>query len=354
MRVLHLPTSVGGMPWSLAQAERKLGLDSNVLLTEQNWLDYSYDICLHFENKSKFEKAIKRIKTFFEVRDKYDVFHFNFGSTLIDYFNYGIHLIDLPFYKGKKVFTYNGCDARQKYPTITRTIFSACHEDDCYGGICNSGNRDYIKKKRIEKVSKYADHIFAVNPDLLYFLPKEKSSFLPYAVASWNDIKYDGYKISNKICLVHAPTNRGAKGSKYILRALENLKNRCKNIEILIIENVPNKDAINLYKKAQIVIDQVLIGWYGGLAVEVMKMGKPVAVFIRDEDLKFIPQEMAKQLKDTIINVNPFNLEEELSKYIENTNLLIQKSQASLEYVHRWHDPKYVASITKSVYEKYL
>ncbi len=54
-----------------------------------------------------------------------------------------------------------------------------------------------------------------------------------------------------------------------------------KNIRFEIIENKPNKEAIEIYKKADIVIDQVLVGWYGAFAVEVMKMGKPVAVFIR-------------------------------------------------------------------------
>lgn len=32
-----------------------------------------------------------------------------------------------------------------------------------------------------------------------------------------------------------------------------------------------------------------------------MKMGKPVAVFIREADLKFIPQDMAKDVKEAVI-----------------------------------------------------
>lgn len=118
-----------------------------------------------------------------------------------------------------------------------------------------------------------------------------------------------------------------------------------------MVENIPNKKALEIYQKAHLIIDQVLIGWYGGFGVEVMKMGKPLAVFIREEDLKFIPKEMAKDLKDAIININPYNIEEELSKYIENTDLLYKKSQASIEYVHKWHNPLYVASITKKIYE---
>ena len=72
----------------------------------------------------------ERIETFLKVRNKYDVFHFNYGSTLVDFMNYGVHFWDLPFYKGKKIITYNGCDARQKYPTMNRVDFSACHQDN--------------------------------------------------------------------------------------------------------------------------------------------------------------------------------------------------------------------------------
>lgn len=351
MKVLHLPTSVGGNSWGLAQAEKLLGIDSKVLITHSNWLNYSYDICLNLENKSKITQIKRRIEAFLEIRKQYDVYHFNFGSSLIDFMQYGIHLLDLPFYNGKKVITYNGCDARLKYSTISRVDFSACHQKDCYGGVCNSGKQDKLRLKRIQKVSKYIDHIFSLNPDLMHFLP-DNTTFLPYSIAGWDIIRYYNYKITKKIKIIHSPTNRGAKGSNYILEALNRIKKKYNNIEITIVENVPYEKALKLYSEAHIVIDQILIGWYGAFGVEAMKMGKPLAVFIREEDLKFIPKQMAKEIKDAIININPFNIEKELEYYIENPEMLIKKSQAVLDYVYKWHNPVYVGTLTKEVYEK--
>lgn len=351
MKILHLPTSIGGNSWGLAQGEKELGLDSKVLVDAKNWLNYPFDFSMELEKRNNVGKVLKKIETFFKVRNSYDVFHFNFGSSLIDIQRYGIHLLDLPFYKGKKVMTYNGCDARQKFPTMERVQFSACHDKACYSGMCNSGVLDLKRQKRIRKVQSSVDHIFALNPDLMYFLPKEKTTFLPYTVAGWNDIKIQPYKIDSKIKIVHSPTNRAAKGSSYILAALENLQKKHPNIEVEIIENIPYEHALKKYQEAHIVIDQVLIGWYGGFGVEVMKMGKPLAVFIREEDLKFIPAEMAKDLKESVININPFTIEQVLEEYLQNTDLLYQKSKAALEYVHKWHDPLYVAGLTKQVYE---
>ncbi|MEO0173087.1 MAG: hypothetical protein ABIL13_07570 [candidate division WOR-3 bacterium] len=353
LNVLHLPTSVGGNSWGLAQGERAIGLNSKVLVAEQNWLGYPCDISLSTENTPNLIKFINRVRAFLKFYKGYDVFHFNFGSTLVDAAKYFLNLLDLPFYKGVKVMTYNGCDARQKYPTMSRRDFSACHEPECYGGMCNSGFMDFVRRKRIERAARFVDHFFALNPDLFHFLPKEKTTFLPYTISRWDEIKPVRYRLKDKINIVHAPTDRGAKGSKYIIGALENIKKKYKNIQIFLVEKIPHEYALKIYQEAHLVIDQVLVGWYGGLAVEVMKMGIPVAVYINEEDLKYIPYEMANQLRETVINVNPFDLEERISYYIENSHLLLEKSKASLDYVLKWHDPKYVASIAKDIYEKY-
>lgn len=352
MKVLHLPSSVGGQSWGLAQGEKRLGLDSKVLTTSNSYLNYPYDISLHWEKKGSIGIVLDSIRTFLKYRDKFDVFHFNYGSTLIDFRKYGVYHWDLPFYpKGKKIiFTYNGCDARQKYATMARNRIAACHEQNCNNGICDSGRMDKRRVKSIRIVSQYVHHIFALNPDLLYFLPQGLSSFLPYAVASWYEIQAVPYKIGRNFKIAHSPTDRAVKGSRYIIAALENLKKNYP-IEIILIEGMSNKEALEICKRADLVIDQVLGGWYGGFAVEAMRMGKPVGVFIREEDLRFIPEKMAKDLKNAVINLNPFNIETVLEGYLQSPELLLSKSKAALEYVHRWHDPIYVAGITKAVYE---
>ncbi len=357
MRVLHLPTVVGGMPLGLAQGERKNGLDSDVLALFRDKWQYPADRIL-FENPqkslpSRLYGLAARMKEVYRIRSQYQVFHFNYGTSLVDLWKIGMPLLDFPFYKnGKIVVTYNGCDARQKNPSLRRNPSSACHNDRCYEGICMDGKLDEMKKKRIRKCDQYADAIFAVNPDLLYFLP-EKAKFLPYTIASWNQIEETPYRgVRQSLKIVHSPTDRGAKGSSIILQNLEKLKERYGGgIEIIIVENMPNKQALKVYSEADLAIDQVLIGWYGGFAVEMMKMGKPVMAFIRGEDLKFIPEEMAQECRQAIINVTPDNLYEKLCFLLENPDTLRGYREAALDYVHRWHDPVYVAGITKTVYE---
>ena len=342
-----MPTSVGGNSWGLSQAEKKLGIDSVVLTDTSNWLNYNSDICLFQEKETRLHKMHKRLAAFYKYRSQFDIYHFNFGSSLIDFQEFGLNLIDLPFYSGKKVMTYNGSDARQNLNLLLGKYYGEIYCNKEYG----DPYKNKIKRKRIKKVEKYVDHIFSLNPDLMYFLPK-KTTFLPYTIAGWHNIKRLPYNIKDKIKIVHSPTNRLLKGSKYIIDALNKLKRKYDYIEIEIIEHMSYEDALKKYQEAHLIIDQVLIGWYGAFGVEVMKMGKPLAVFIREEDLHFIPQQMATDLKKSIINIDKNNIYDVLDMYIRNSDMLYQKGDAGYDYVNKWHNPIKVAKIVKNIYEK--
>jgi len=342
---------MAGNPFGLSQGEKALGLDSSMLSIGQSLFKFPSEI--HIPSK-RFMK-LRLLKVFFEIRKQYDIFHFNFGSSLIQLNKYPN--ADLPFYpKDSRLFvTYQGCDARQKYPTMERIKktcgFTACQYQACYDGMCNSGKLDKIRKYKIEQMMQYCEHAFYVNPDLSHFLPQEKSSFLPYTIPHFNTVqeKIHPFFNNDKIKILHAPTQRVTKGSAYIIKAIEKLKEKFPNkIEFLLVENLPYNQALELYRTADLVIDQILVGWYGGFAVEVMKMGIPVAAYINQEDLKFIPKEMANDLP--IINININTIEDVLSKIIQNREVLQELGSKSLQYVNKWHDPLYVASLTKKIY----
>ncbi len=365
MRVLHLPTPTTGNSWGLAQGERALGLESFVLIAQQNWQNYPADINLNLEKVPTIPgKFAKLAVTFLNIRDKYDVFHFNFGNSLI-YIPYKLKQqlptifkytdqLDLPFYPetAKLFVTFNGCDVRQKYVNMQRTPIAPCHNPNCYGGQCNSGRLDEYRRQGVKRMERYARYMWALTPDLLYFLPQEKSSFLPCTISSWDEVKPHLPKLKRKLKIVHAPTNREAKGSDFILAAFDKIKQIYPDlVEIQLVENIPHEQALKIYREADLIIDQILIGWYGAFAVEAMKMGKPVIARIAQEDLHFIPELMAKDVLETVINADPNSIYEVLLRCIEDRNFLKVHSEASLAYVHKWHHPFYVASLTKEKYE---
>ena len=113
-----------------------------------------------------------------------------------------------------------------------------------------------------------------------------------------------------------------------------------------------NREAIKRYREADIIIDQLRVGWYGAFAVEAMKMGKPIIAYINTKDLKYIPKAMARDVVESIINANEFTIEDVLWEYLDNRTEINKKQEAQLEYVNKWHNPVYVAAITKKEYER--
>lgn len=358
MKVLHLRTSVGGNAYGLSRAERELGFNSDVLVAGSNPLRYPSDISINYSqgtsSLAQILRALTLLKAFLSVRNKYDVFHFNFGSSLIHLPGKGLPLLDVPFYprRAKRIFTFNGCDARQKYPTMQRCNTSACHHHDCYGGICCDSQVDKAKENSIFKVEKYADAIFALNPDLLYFLPA-RAQFLPYTIASWNKLAPIEWKdIRAPLRLAHAPTNRAAKGSDAVFNAVEILQKEYGKDKIVLdcIENIPHSAAVARYAQCHLVIDQLRVGWYGALAVEAMRLGKPTLVYLREEDFHFLPTDMATDCRSAFVHAHEGNLVEVLRPFVEDISLLRPIRDAAVEYVHKWHDPLQVAKIVTESY----
>lgn len=335
MKIIHLPTLVGNHGYSMAHTERLLGYDSIAIALEPNKFNMKTDINLNLP--SGFSKLPRLLYFFLANRKKYDIYHFNFARTLLDFPGYGLDFLDLPYYKGKKMVTFNGSDCRLQ---VTRELnpFSP------YLGGDSKGDHylDYKRKmERVEKLSPHIDTFFALNPDLLNFLPEEQSVFLPYIKKSWFDVRKCNFsKLSKKdtLRIVHAPTNRSIKGTDEIISAIEDLKSMY-NIDFILIENMTHDQALELYKSAHLVIDQIKLGWYGGFALEVMRMGIPVAVYINELDLKFLDCEMADSLLESVININPISIKEKLSQIFDNPEQLNSLAEKSYNYATKFHNP---------------
>ena len=351
MNILHLPDNVAGNASGLAAGERALGHQSSVLALHRSPYGFPADRQLAVEERGRLGRIATYLATFLRVRSGYDLYHFAFGSSLWHFPARGLYLLDLPFYsaRAKKVVTYQGCDARQKYPTMRRNEgvgerIAACFETECYGGMCNSGRKDRERQASIEKAARHADHLFALNPDLLHFLPREKASFLPYAIDGFDRLpaRSGPFFAGDVVHIVHAPTQRAAKGSSYVLRALAGLEEAFPGrLRVTLVENVDRATALRIIATADLLIDQVLIGWYGGVAVEAMKMGVPVACFINDRDLALIPPAMAAEMP--LLRVTPFDLKDRLAAFLRERDQAPELARRGTEYVARWHDPRAVA-----------
>jgi glycosyltransferase involved in cell wall biosynthesis len=236
---------------------------------------------------------------------------------------------------------------RQLTQSVARFPVNAC-------ALCTnacSPELDAHKAYMVQGFDRYADAIYSLNPDLLWVLP-ERAEFMPYATIDLREWEPEPLPQRDTFTILHAPTNRGVKGTPRVLEAVEALKSRHPEVELLLVENVPHDEVRAMYARADLVIDQLLLGWYGGFAVEAMALGRPVMCYLREEDLHFIPAQMREQMP--IINATPDSIDEVLEAVFLDRASLAERGRLSRSYVEMWHDPLKIAQGTKATYERIL
>lgn len=374
LRVLHAPTTVGGNPQGLSESLNRLGVYSKSLTLKQNYFKYPADYVLWSEEDGHIARELKRIFLLVSIVFQYDIIHYNFGTTIASplysirphdsvvvkwlkftysKYSWAFQWLELNLFKllKKTLFvTYQGNDARQGDYCLAHFEFNIASQ---VGEAYYTQKSDELKRKMISRMSRYCHAMYALNPDLLCVLP-EKAKFMPYAHIFLDEWTPHFNQLENrKLRIGHAPSNRKVKGTDLILEALERLKKRGYEFEIVLVEGVSNAEAKKIYETIDILIDQIFAGWYGGLAVEVMALGKPVLVYIRQDDLKYIPAEMAADFP--FLQVDPKNLEEQLREVLDlSRQELLKIARRSRAYVKKWHNPLKIASALKSDYETAL
>jgi glycosyltransferase involved in cell wall biosynthesis len=129
--------------------------------------------------------------------------------------------------------------------------------------------------------------------------------------------------------IVHAPTSPGFKGTKYIEAALDELKDEGHKFEYKKLHGVPNDEAHRIYREeADIIIDQVLAGGFGTLAIEGMYYGKPVCCYLLPELLEWYPD-------CPIVNTSVDNLKKELARLIERPDERVRLGREGRAFVEK-------------------
>jgi hypothetical protein len=342
----------------LARAEREVGLDSRVIAFEPPPFGYEPDEVL-FAGAGPVERERRRWAFLRRALREADVVHFNFGSTILPRYwpsahargarrLYGLYARvvegrDLAALRraGKGiVVTYQGDDARTAH--MLRARVSDDWVDDYYDP------RDDARKQRmVARFGRHAHAVFALNPDLIEALPPH-AELLPYANVDPRRLPAQPLPANESPVVAHLPTDRRVKGTDFLAAAVERLRADGERVELRLVEGVPHGEAFAAIAAADIVVDQLRTGWYGGVAVEAMALGRPVVAHVYTPDLVHLPAEQREQLP--VVDATPETIDSVLRRLLraDRTEL----GRASRAYAERWHEPLRIAERTRSAYER--
>jgi hypothetical protein len=145
--------------------------------------------------------------------------------------------------------------------------------------------------------------------------------------------------------VVHAPSNPAVKGTELLRQAVNALRRDGLRFQYVEVRGLSQREALRIYAKADLVVDQLRLGSYGIFAVEAMSLAKPVLCYIRPAIVPTYPADLP------VINTNPDTLTDVLREWLTRPEERHDRGLASRAYAEREHDVRVVARRLIDVYE---
>jgi hypothetical protein len=272
-----------------------------------------------------------------------DVLHWYYGSTV---FPLGIDLKMIGLLRKPAVVEWLGSDIR-----IPEVEFG---DNPYYRQAFQKGyeyqTESYGRSRRTQKRFVKAGFLPLMIPCMVQYLQK--------------DIVRQFYRVMPRIMLdhitpcypdpgkrrpliVHAPSAPVAKGTPAVLRAIRELQKRFE-LEFVLIEGMPRQKAIEIIQKADLFLDQFVIGYYGMAAVEAMAYGKPVLCYMKPSLLGETPSDFP------VINATADDLPEKIEALLSDGNLRRDVGERSRAYVEKHHDAVQWAHKLVEIYKEMM
>ncbi len=205
---------------------------------------------------------------------------------------------------------------------------------------------DYpILKERSEETRRWVHHSLrwanvAIRNWQFGYLPRGDVAWptqLAIDAEQWTDDNNSGRRRKaedSEVKVLHAPNHRHIKGTEYLERAIEDLREEGLGVRLEILEGRPNDEIRSAIAACDIVADQFLAG-YALFALEGMAMGKPVLA-----NLDSIPADlrgMEAMRACPIVDTDPARLRDDLRDLVTDEQRREDLGRAGREFVLRHH-----------------
>jgi hypothetical protein len=324
LRVIHSPINVAGGPGAISAGLREIGVESTLLVFNERPFQRGFDVNLELRDTSRLSSIPynlpKQLRALAWAVSNFDVFHFHAGLTLAP------RRVTLPLLRRRHkgiVFQSWGSDLRRRNASEVSYLRSA--------GAVIVGS--YLTR-RLAPHGRWPE--YDVVPPAL-------------ALDDWEPSPTEPGEI---LRIAHAPSKRAVKGTETVLTAVESLRARGAPVELDLIEGVPNAEARLRYAAADVVVDQLRVGWYGMFAIESMALAKPVVVHLDEQTAAETEQAFGLELP--LVRADESSLEDVLAGLVEVRGELPVLGRRSREYVERVHSHTAVARRVLEIYERVM
>jgi glycosyltransferase involved in cell wall biosynthesis len=307
LRSLHCPVNIGGIPANNVQALRRKGLDARLLMFRAPKLRSDVpDVVLDVPD-GLWRRQLVQARAFARELPNTDIFHFYFGHTLVP------RRLQFPLLRAtrrKSVLHYLGSDIRGK----------------------PRAELAWGKRADVEIVGSWDAH---------RWVPEAHVVPPPIDLTRYPAVPPPGHE---RVRVAHAPSNRAKKGTDAVVAACEQLP-----VDLDLIEGVKHDEARRRYEQADVIVDQLVVGWYGLFAIESMATARPVVTYLHEDAVA--QTEKAFGVQVPIVNATKETLVERLRPLVESAELRRELGEQGRAYVERVHDLDRVGAQLVEIYE---
>jgi glycosyltransferase involved in cell wall biosynthesis len=296
LRVTHCPVNLAGVGWTNVQALRRRGVDARlVVFNTQPFRPDQADWDLKRPREGFLRQQLVQWRALSKLLPQTDIFHFYFGLTLVP------KRLQFPILRAtrrKSLFHFLGADIRD-HPK-ERLVYGL--------------------KADARVVGSYA---------ALRFIPFDAEVLPP-------GLELSHYQPvppveRDRVRIVHAPSDLEKKGTEWVIKACKELP-----VDLDVVHGVVNEQALERYKQADIVIDQMRRDWHGVFTIESMALGKPVVTSLDEDAVR--QTEEAFGVKVPIVRATKDDLVEKLRPLVESFEERKRLGEAGRAYVEEVHD----------------
>ncbi len=325
-----------------------LGYNSRSFVSHTYYIGGEFDIFLDRKNivMQIVDKAMFR--TAFFVLFRFNVLFFYFHGGPIGYSSRMFWRLEWVIFKlaGIKsvVMPYGGDvqDLRRNPNLLYKDAMSIDYP--------NMWTREKIVARKVYHWQRHADHVISGCDWVNYMSYWDTLCISHFAIDAESIAHTPIVRNETKLKVLHAPNHRAIKGTSAIEKAIEKLKSEGLEIELMLIEKKPNIEVLKAIEECDLVVEQLVIGWYAQFAIEAMAYGKPVISHL-DKNLMslYVSKGLLEENELPIILSDTISIKETLRDFYYNRNDYLDKSANGPKYVAKHHSLEAIGALFSDV-----
>lgn len=194
--------------------------------------------------------------------------------------------------------------------------------------------------RKIDVWTSWADHIVS-GVDWVYYMPYWDTLTLGHFAIDTEKVKLAVPKVartSGPLKVLHAPNHRALKGSSFVIAAVDELKKEGLDIEITLLEQRPNAEVLTAIADADVVVDQIVIGWYAMFALESMALSTACVCYIDPQlETLYTRTGLLEPGAMPLISATPETIKETLRGLYFDRSRLTASAAKGRAYVEKHH-----------------